>query len=55
MPACATRQVVLPTPDGPWRVEVAIDTFVPAEVDPGTSGGEQRALGARVDFGVVPG
>jgi hypothetical protein len=55
VPACATRQVVLPTPEGPWRVEVAIDTFVPAEVDPGTSGGEQRALGARVDFGVVPG
>ncbi len=54
VPACATRQVALPTPDGPWRVEVEIDTFVPAEVDPETSGGEQRALGARVDFGVVP-
>ena len=53
VPACATRQVVLPTPDGPWRVEVEIDTFVPAEVDPETSGGEQRALGARVDFDVV--
>jgi hypothetical protein len=54
VPACATRTVALPTPDGPWRAEVEIETFVPAEVDPETSGGERRALGARVDFGVVP-
>ena len=54
VPACATRTVVLPTPDGPWRAEVAIETFVPAEVDPETSAGERRPLGARVSFGVVP-
>ena len=54
VPACATRTVVLPTPDGPWRAEVEIETFVPAEVDPERSGGERRALGARVAFGVVP-
>jgi hypothetical protein len=54
VPACATRTIVLPTPEGPWRVEVAIETFVPAEVDPKTSGGERRALGARASFGVEP-
>ena len=54
VPACAKRTVVLRTPDGPWRAEVEIETFVPAEVDPETSGGERRALGARVDFGVIP-
>ena len=54
VPVCASRTVVLPTPDGPWRAEVAIDTFVPAEVDPETSGGERRALGARVAFDVRP-
>jgi len=54
VPACATRTVVLPTPDGPWRVELAVETFVPAEVDPETSGGERRALGARVSFGIQP-
>jgi hypothetical protein len=31
-----------------------METFVPAVVDPQTSGGERRALGARVSFGVVP-
>jgi hypothetical protein len=50
VPVCATRTVVLPTPDGPWRAEVAIETFVPAEVDPSSS--ERRALGARVAFDV---
>ena len=35
---------------GPWRVEVEIDTFVPAQVDPEKLGGERRALGARVAF-----
>ncbi|HEU4757503.1 MAG TPA: hypothetical protein VFS72_12610, partial [Agromyces sp.] len=54
VPACGVRTVPLPTPDGPWRVEVAIDTFVPAKVDPENSGGERRALGARVAFAVVP-
>jgi hypothetical protein len=54
VPACATRTVVLPTPEGPWRVEVAIDTFVPGDVDPERSAGERRPLGARVSFGVVP-
>ena len=52
VPACASRVVVLPTPDGPWRAEVEIDTFVPAEVDPRLS--ERRALGARVEFDVRP-
>ena len=54
VPACGVRTIALPTPDGPWRVEVAIDTFVPAKVDPQNSGGERRALGARVSFDVVP-
>ena len=52
VPACGKRQVSLPTPDGPWRAEVEIQTFVPAEVDPGSS--ERRALGARVGFDVRP-
>jgi hypothetical protein len=54
VPACASRTVALPTPDGPWRVEVETDTFVPAEVDPERSGSERRALGARVSFDVIP-
>jgi len=54
VPACASRTVPLPTPDGPWRAEVAIDTFVPAEVDPETSGSERRPLGARIAFDVRP-
>ena len=54
VPGCAVRTVVLPTPDcGPWRAEVAIDTFVPAEIDLG-SGSERRAAGARVSFDVAP-
>ena len=54
VPGCAVRTVVLPTPDGPWRAEVAIETFVPAKIDPESSGFERRALGARVDFGILP-
>jgi hypothetical protein len=52
VPGCASRTIVLPTPTVPWRVEVEIETFVPAEVDPGSS--ERRALGARVSFDVIP-
>ena len=52
VPACGVRTVALPTPDRPWRVEVAMDTFVPAKIDPKGSGGERRALGARVSFDV---
>jgi hypothetical protein len=55
VPACAVRTVALPTPAGPWRVETEVETFVPAEIDPQTSGGERRALGARVSFAVDPG
>ena len=54
VPACASRTFVLPTPSVPWRVEVAIATFVPAKVDPKGSAGERRALGARISFDVVP-
>ena len=54
VPACASRTVALPTPDGPWRVEVDTETFVPGLVDPETSGSERRALGARVSFDVIP-
>jgi hypothetical protein len=54
VPACGVRVVVLPTPNVPWRAEVEIETFVPAKVDPEGSGGERRALGARVSFGVLP-
>jgi hypothetical protein len=52
VPGCASRTIVLPTPTVPWRVEVEIETFVPSEVDPGSS--ERRALGARVSFDVIP-
>ncbi len=55
VPACTVRPVELPTPDVPWRVEVEIETFVPALVDPAGSGGERRPLGARVSFAVLPG
>ena len=54
VPACGSRTFALPTPSVPWRVEVAIPTFVPAKVDPKGSAGERRALGARVSFDVVP-
>lgn len=54
LPACTERTVALRTPDVPWRVEVAAQTFVPAQVDPKGSAGERRALGARVSFDVVP-
>jgi hypothetical protein len=54
VPACGSRTFVLPTPSVPWRVEAAIQTFVPAEVDPKGSAGERRALGARISFDVVP-
>jgi len=54
VPVCGSRPIVLPTPDRPWRAEVEIETFVPAEVDPVGSGGERRALGARVSFDVLP-
>jgi len=53
VPGCGTRTVVLPTPDGPWRAEVAIETFVPRDVDPKHSS-DSRALGAQVGFGVQP-
>ncbi len=52
VPVCASRTIVLPTPTVPWRVEAEIETFVPAEVDPGSS--ERRALGARISFDVIP-
>jgi hypothetical protein len=54
VPGCAVRSIVLPTPDAPWRAEVEIETFVPATIDPKGSGGERRALGARVAFEVLP-
>ena len=53
VPGCGTRTVVLPTPDRPWRAEVAIDTFVPREVDPKRTT-DARALGAQVGFAVQP-
>jgi hypothetical protein len=52
VPGCAVRTVPLPTPKVPWRVEVEIEPFVPAEVDESSS--ERRALGARVKFDVIP-
>lgn len=54
VPGCGSRPIVLRTPKGPWRIEVEIETFVPAEIDPVHSGGERRALGAQVGFRVVP-
>jgi hypothetical protein len=53
VPGCGARTVVLPTPDGPWRAEVEIETFVPRKVDPKNSS-DARALGAQVDFSVQP-
>lgn len=52
LPACGSRIVGLRAPDGPWRVEVNAQTFVPAEVDPQLS--ERRELGAVVGFSFVP-
>jgi hypothetical protein len=52
VPGCAVRTVPLPTPKMPWRVEVEIEPFVPAEVDENSS--ERRALGARVKVDVIP-
>ena len=51
VPGCGTRTVVLRTPNGPWRAEVAIETFVPKDVDPKHSS-DARALGAQVGFDV---
>jgi hypothetical protein len=51
VPGCGSRTVVLRTPDGPWRAEVAIETFVPRKVDPERSS-DPRALGAQVGFDV---
>jgi len=53
VPGCGTRTVVLPTPDGPWRAEVAIETFVPRDVDPKHSS-DARSLGAQVGFSILP-
>lgn len=52
VPACGTRQIALPAPAAPWRVEVDAQTFVPADVDPASS--DRRRLGAVVSFAVVP-
>jgi hypothetical protein len=54
VPGCGSRPIVLRTPQEPWRIEVEIETFVPAKIDPFHSGGERRALGAQVGFRVVP-
>jgi hypothetical protein len=48
-----TDAVLLRPPDEPWRVEVTIDpTFVPRDVDPGSSDG--RHLGAVLDARFQP-
>lgn len=49
VPACGVRDVALPAPEGPWRMEVTSQTFVPKEVDPSQS--DRRELGAVVSFG----
>ena len=46
------QTVLLPTPRGPWRIEMTADTFVPAEVDARSS--DRRALGAQVTYGFKP-
>jgi hypothetical protein len=52
--SCQLKTFSLPTPPGPWRVEVTIDpTFSPAALDPRL--GDQRQLGARVNFGYKSG
>jgi hypothetical protein len=52
VPVCGVRDVVLPAPEEPWRMEVTAQTFVPAEVDPSQS--DRRELGAVVSFGFTP-
>ncbi len=54
VPGCATRPVLLRTPDVPWRAEATIETFLPAEVDPKNAGSDPRALGAQVGFSIQP-
>jgi Dolichyl-phosphate-mannose-protein mannosyltransferase len=44
--------LLLPTPTGPWRVELTSDTFVPAEVDSRLS--DRRELGIQASFGFQP-
>ena len=50
VPDCAVAPGRAPHPKGRGASRSTIETFVPAEVDPGGSGGERRALGARVCF-----
>jgi hypothetical protein len=52
VPTCGVRDVVFPAPQGPWRIEVLAQTFVPAEVDERLS--DRRELGAVVSFGFTP-
>ncbi len=53
VPACGSRPVLLSTPKVPWRAEVAIETFVPRDVDPKHSS-DARSLGAQVGFSILP-
>ena len=47
-----SQTVLLPAPRGPWRVEVASDTFVPAEIDSRLS--DRRRLGVQIAYGFQP-
>lgn len=47
---CKSVTVLFRPPPGPWRVEVAADTFRPSEL---TGSSDLRDLGARVEFGFL--
>jgi hypothetical protein len=49
---CNTVTLELPVPDGPWRIEIESDTFVPAEVD--TSLTDPRHLGVQATLSTRP-
>ena len=54
VPACGSRPIAFNAPNGPWRIELDAETFVPSEVDPEHTS-DARDLGAVVGFEVIPG
>jgi Dolichyl-phosphate-mannose-protein mannosyltransferase len=45
---CRTVTMEFPVPDGPWRIEIESDTFVPADVDSKST--DPRSLGVQVSL-----
>lgn len=50
---CSTVVRELPVPDGPWRIEIESDTFVPAEIDSSLT--DPRNLGVQATLTIRPG